>query len=252
MSITSHLNINEIGENQNNKYITMNNAIGALAAAGQAVFEELSVGAGPVELTDAEASRYMVYKFAGGSANFDVEFPSVIGLNNVQRTFAVANLDTTYTLTVKASTGAGDIVVLAPNETALISQNYEDMTLISSGVAGAAARPYDIAVFVPGVTTDAQLIARVTILRAFKFADDFAGSDGNTGTNPTSAATFTFKKNGSTIGTLTFNTSGAPTFLTSGSGDETFAAGDILAIESQATADATMADISISLLGVRL
>lgn len=250
MSATPILNINEVGEAQNNKYLTINNAINALAGATNDIFTEAAAGAGPVNLTDNEATRYFAYHFSGGSGAFNVVFPSVINTNNVKRIFNVVNDDATYSITVKASTGAGTTVVLAPGESAIIEQNYQDMTLLASGVTAVVVKPYDIAVFIPGLTTNAQLVARIVVLRAFEFADDFAGSDAVVGTNPTATATFTIKKNGSSVGTLDISTAGAPTFTTTGT-TVSFVAGDTLEIESQATADATMADISISLFGER-
>jgi hypothetical protein len=61
-----------------------------------------------------------------------------------------------------------------------------------------------------------------------------------------------FHRNGSPIGTITFGIGASTgTFATAGGGAETFAAGDRLAIINQNPADATLADLSITLLGKR-
>lgn len=69
--------------------------------------------------------------------------------------------------------------------------------------------------------------------------------------DPTSDATFTIKKNGSSIGTIVFE-DGSPTNVTiTFTSAVSFAAGDLLQITAPGSADATLADISITLVGER-
>jgi hypothetical protein len=71
------------------------------------------------------------------------------------------------------------------------------------------------------------------------------------GVSATAEAVLDVHRNGSPIGTITFGTGAATgTFATAG-GAVTFAAGDRLAIINQNPADATLADLSITLLGKR-
>lgn len=249
-SYTPILALPEIAPTQGNKSVTHNDALVAIEQATQAQFLDSTAGAA-VTLSDSEATRNMLYQVSGGSANFDVTFPATVNALPLYRLFVAKNADTTYTARFITS-AAGTSVTLQPGAKALLQQNGNDIVLIGYfNDASAGPVPYDIGVFIPGLTTASQLCLQFTAPRAFRFPDNFSGSDANTGTNPTASAVFTILKNAVSIGTLTFNTSGVPTFATSGSGYETFAAGDILTITSQVTPDATMANISISLKGER-
>lgn len=68
---------------------------------------------------------------------------------------------------------------------------------------------------------------------------------------PTADADFDIQRNGVSIGTIRFE-SGSPTAITiTFASARSFAAGDLLQIISPASPDATLADISISLVGER-
>jgi VCBS repeat-containing protein len=84
--------------------------------------------------------------------------------------------------------------------------------------------------------------------QAMVFADDFAGSRGNCGTNPTGSFAMDVQKNGVSVGTITISTGGAFTFATSGS-SVSLAAGDVLKVVAPSSADATCANVAISLKG---
>lgn len=250
MSKSPILGITEIAPTQDNKSITHNDAVKALEAASNAILAFSAIGAGPVTLTEAQATGNMVFTLVGGSAAFNVVFPSQINTVNAKRVFAVRNNDTTYDATIKASTGSGTTVVVKPGEGALIVQDYEDMTLLSSAPV-VTANPYDIGVYVPSLPDDGAELLKFIAVRGFSLADDFAASRGHVGTNPTASAIFTVKKNGASIGTVTVSTGGVFTFNTTGATAETFVAGDYLSLEAPSPQDATMADISIIFFGVR-
>lgn len=238
------LAIPEIAENQNNKYVTHNNAIAWLEAMANDIYINSTVGAGPINLSASQATKYFVYKVSGASANFNLVFPSQINSNNAKRTFAVRNNNALYKCTVKASTGAGAAIVLNPGEGAIILQSYEDMTLL------VPINTYDIACNVFGQPGDGDLVMRFVATRPFKLMDNFAGSVGYVGTNPDASAVFDVRKNGSSIGTVTVGTGGTFTFSTTGSTIETFAVGDRFEVFAPSPADATMADVSLTFLGI--
>lgn len=250
MSTTSLLNITEVGESQNNKYVTINNAFAALEQAANAALVNASVGAGPWAVTEAQVSRYAVFRASGGSAAFDVTLPSTVNAVNASRVVYFINEDTTYNATVKASTGAGASVEFLPGESGAIYQTYEDVYTVSKGVA-AANPPYDVGLYIPDKPADNDEVFKFVAVRAIEWPDDFAGSYGHVGTNPTASAVFTVKKNGSTIGSITIGTGGAFTFATTG-GATTLAAGDYLTIVSPTPQDSTLADVGFNLAGARV
>lgn len=68
---------------------------------------------------------------------------------------------------------------------------------------------------------------------------------------PTADTDFTIKKNGSSIGTIRFEAGSPTTIVITFASAQSFAVGDLLQITSPGSADATLADISISLVGER-
>lgn len=247
------LAVPQVAADQNNKYITINDAIEAVESVTQDYIAFASVGGTNITLTDDESTRYAVYEVSGASANFSLIFPSEnVDAQALRRVFLVNNKDTTYACTV-ITDAPGTSVVISPGKKALLQQRGDDIVLFGYfNDLLALPLPYDVGVFIPGTPTTSQVCLRYTAVRAFRCADNFASSDGNVKVNPTATTTFTIKKNGSTIGTVAFDTAGVPTFNTSGAGYETFAAGDILEITAPVTPDATIADISITLLGERV
>lgn len=252
MSTTNLLNITEVGESQNNKYITINNAFAALEQAANASLANSSIGAGPWAVDEAEISRYAVFTASGASAAYDIEMPSTVNSVNASRVFYVINADGTYDATVKASTGAGSTVTFAPGEAGAVYQDYEDMYLISKGEAVTVNPPYDVGLYIPGQPGDGAEVFKFVAVRAVEWPDDFAGSYGHVGTNPADGtATFTVKKNGSAVGSIAISTGGTFTFATTGA-ETSLVAGDRLTIEAPTPQDSAMADVGFNLAGARL
>lgn len=110
---------------------------------------------------------------------------------------------------------------------------------------------YDVGMWIAGAPTNGEEIARIVVPRACSFADDFAGSYAVAEVAATGSSVFDVQKNGASVGSITFAAAGTTgTFATTG-GATTFAAGDTIKIIAPATADATLADISITLVGTR-
>lgn len=131
MPVTPHLLIAEVEANQNQKTITINDAFNKLESSVNKMFENASVGTGPISVSEAELTGNFLFNFSGASSNFDAEFPSLTSTNNTQRLFCVKNNDNTYACTVKASTGTGNTVTLASQETGIFYQDHEDIFALS-------------------------------------------------------------------------------------------------------------------------
>jgi len=104
--------------------------------------------------------------------------------------------------------------------------------------------------FFPGVPANAALLARVVIPRVVTFPASLTGSYASATVAATASTVLTIKNNGSSVGTITFAASGTTGTFTFASPVVT-AAGDIITVENQATADATLANISFSMVGSR-
>jgi hypothetical protein len=121
----------------------------------------------------------------------------------------------------------------------------------SGNVSAAFSSPFDISVFAPGVGTNSQILLRIKLARGVKFPASATLSQATASANATGNTTFTFKKNGSSFATVLFSTGTAAGVYTQAS-DSTFAAGDLLEIDGPGTADATLADVGLTLAGLRL
>lgn len=109
--------------------------------------------------------------------------------------------------------------------------------------------PYDLSAFYPGVLANSAVVLRHVAVRAWSLPTNAAGSALSAGTAATGSTTFTLKKNGSSIGTAVVSASGTTAAFTVTA--TSFAALDVFTVEGPATADTTLANVAISLLGTR-
>jgi hypothetical protein len=105
--------------------------------------------------------------------------------------------------------------------------------------------PPIFALFFGGKPTNSELLFKHSFRRQMKLVASLTGSAFSIDTNPTATHTFTINKNGASVGTVAFSTSGVPTVTFAS--DVTFAVDDLMTITAQASADATGADITFSL-----
>jgi len=113
-------------------------------------------------------------------------------------------------------------------------------------------QPFDVTGGLPGVpAASAPILPLVPVARAVTFPDDFAGSYGKASVAATASAAFDIKKNGSSVGTMTFALGATSATFVTAAGALTLAAGDYLQIIAPATPDATLADVGVVLAGTR-
>jgi hypothetical protein len=106
---------------------------------------------------------------------------------------------------------------------------------------------YDIMLSFAGVPLNGQRLAEVLIPRAVTIPAGCTQSLARARVAPTAQATLTLKKNDIAVGTVTFNTNGTTAFTCSSPIE--LVAGDRLAWDAQATADATLAGLEVTLVG---
>lgn len=151
---------------------------------------------------------------------------------------------------VSAYTATGELV-WGPNSQQVFSTPSPypigGWTPAQVNISTAPVVTYDIGVFFPGQSVGNQVLLLLPVERQVRFAVNLAPSVAACGTNPTAQAVFTLKQNGTQFATLTFATSGAASFVSSGA---TFNPGDVLTIVAPASTDATLANVGITLSGV--
>jgi hypothetical protein len=117
-------------------------------------------------------------------------------------------------------------------------------TIAHSSLSG---RPYDISLFIQGTMTNAELVLRLEVGRDFSIPSSATGSHASAAVASTGNVAFDMLKNGVSFGTVTFNISATGSFTVAST--TSFIAGDVLTITAPATADGTLADVSITLVG---
>lgn len=245
---TPELAIPEVAQTQNNKYITMNDALVFLGAASNKTLPSATTG--NWALTEAQFTRYLAFKASGRAGAFDITLPDAINVTNPERFFIVWNADTTYTATIKAATTPGATVTLKPGYVALCYRNGVDTYAFIVGGAGTTG-PYDLGFFLSGLPGDNIICMEWKAIRAFTIPGNCAGSAGKVGTNPTATAVFAILKNGGSVGTISISTGGVFTFATTAGAAQSFAVGDVLSVTTPTPQDATLADVGVAFLGTR-
>jgi len=127
--------------------------------------------------------------------------------------------------------------------------NYSSFAGKGSGTGGAVGRPYPIAFYAPGQYTNSELIVAIPITENVTIPANFSDGThlptGKCDANPAATATWTLKKLHSgvltTIGTVSWSTSGVPTFATTSGAAQSFVDGDEMQVINQAVADASFA-----------
>lgn len=116
----------------------------------------------------------------------------------------------------------------------------------SGGNVRAFSRLYDVAFYFPGAPADDAIISRVVIPRACYLPSGGTDSRANAGTAATGSTTLTIRNGSTDIGTIVWSASGTVGAFTVAA-NRTLAAGDVLSVVAPSSADATLADISITL-----
>lgn len=138
----------------------------------------------------------------------------------------------------------------APTDGQAIVWDQAGSTWKPGAVASGGTNTYDVPIFVPDKPTASMLCARIAAVRAFDLPASLTGSVASAGVAATGSTVFALHKNTTSIGTVTFAAAGT-TGTFSFASAVSFAAGDVLRIIAPGTADATLADISISFAGTR-
>ena len=116
----------------------------------------------------------------------------------------------------------------------------------SGGNVRAFARLYDVAFYFPGVPGNDALLSRIVLPRACYLPSAAPSSRADAAAAATAASTLTIRRNGTAVGSIAWAAAGTVGSFTVGA-DRVFAAGDVLDVVAPASADATLADISITL-----
>jgi hypothetical protein len=257
MAVTSLLELLVLTEAQSQKATAVNTALAALEAALADTYA-LSTSAADVpgedvvipfndtnDLSARTALRFIYLTLtAGATAAFDVIHP------DNKHLFFVTN-NTAHTATVKTAAGTG-IAVTAGSTKLLYCNGVNVIEIPISGSGGSItsitqAEDYEVAFY--GSPVDGEVMAEFIVGRQVTFPANLVGSVGSVGVNPTATVNLDVDDDGTKIGNIAISTSGVFTFTTTGGTARVVAAGSKLVVHNQASADATLENVLVTLLG---
>lgn len=151
------------------------------------------------------------------------------------------------TLAPTLNTVAAHAVLIGPSSGSAVAPTYRGL-LVSD--MPTAVVDFSVAAFAPGTGTSNQKLMRIGIAQAVKFPSGAANSIALASANATSNTTFTLKQNGSSFATILF-TAGTATGTFTQASDANFVATDLLEIDGPASPDGTLADVGITLAGIK-
>ena len=109
---------------------------------------------------------------------------------------------------------------------------------------------YDLGLTWSGTLPASQVLMRYPFPRAVDFPAGLTGSRGVAASAATGTTTLDLRKNGTSVGSVQYAASATTATFTMASATS-FAAGDVLTVHAPGTADATLADLGLSLAGTR-
>lgn len=235
--MSNNLNITQVAANQNNKEITINDAIGALDAAITETFD--------FDLTNNATIS---------AVNWRTHFRVKITPAGVAKTLTVQAIKS-FRLIENATANSVTIALgattfpLAAGESALFYADSTANGLFKYALAPGSS-PFDIPVFVQGTQADNEKLLILIAVRDFTLPINLTGSQCKAAVAATAAATFTIKKNGASIGSFAFGIGGTTAAFTFAAA-VTFTVGDTFEVFAPATHDATLADVYMNFKGTR-
>ena len=244
--MSNNLNAVQLTASQTGKEAAINTMFGKCDAA---ITERLDVTAvSPTTLYEPTLAQWracqqvrMVPTGAYPASSDTLELKVFSGLKKI---FNVFN-DTVGKLTVSSADHA-ETYLLDPGASSVFF--HDDAGFVQLGKSE-GTQPYDVGAYYAGTPGDAVTILSHIAARAFTIKAGMPGSQWDCGSNPAAATTLDVQKNGTNVGSISVTTAGVGTFAMAS--DTSFAAGDILSVVTPNPADASMANITLTIAGER-
>ena len=235
-----NLAVTHVAAAQNQKEVTINDAIDALDRALTDTLA-LDLTSGALTLTAAHLRSAMVLRPAAALSG-----PATITLPQLRRVFALVNTDAVHALTVQCGTSN---VQLVPGESAVLISDGSANGLFR---AGSGAPVYDFGMAANENPAAGALLGKVVMPRTLVIPALLAGSLAHAETPPDDAFVIAITRNGTLVGSVTINPDASVDLSTSGSAPITITSGDIIRFLAPAVADASIAGISLTIAARRI
>lgn len=169
------------------------------------------------------ANQYL--KSGAGSAN-----PAFATIQVAEVSGAAPLASPTFTGSPSLPSGTTGVTQSAGNNSTALATT----AFVTAAVASSSGTPYDLPAEIPGTPATSTKVVNFKAVRAFILAD--TGHQGGQLTNPSGNFVCTVRKGNTSLGTITFAAGGFSHSITGTLADRTFAAGDILSVETPAAA----------------
>jgi hypothetical protein len=235
-----NLAVTHVAAAQNQKEVTINDAIDALdRALTDTLALDLSTGA--LTLTAAQLRSAMVLRPEGA-----LSAPATITLPQLRRVFVALNTDAVHGLTLQRGTSS---VLLVPGESAVLICDGSANGLIR---VGSGAPVYDFGMVANDTPAAGAVLGKVVMTRALVIPALLAGSLAHADTPPDDPYEITLTRNGTAVGSVTINPDASVDLSTAGSAPVTITPGDIIRFLAPAVADASIAGLSLTIAARRI
>jgi hypothetical protein len=234
-----NLAVTHVAAAQNQKEVTINDAVDALDRAGNDVVD-IDCSAGNTAVSAADYRRHFLLRLTGAPGDdFTLILPDGKRVAAIHNTTSRSATLRTVTLGATLTLPAGQLLIVA-------SRGSDLLALAASAVGGL----YDMGLFIPGQPAATALVFQFAFPRGVSFPANLAGSTARAATAASSTAAFTLRRNGVNIGGVSF-AAGSATGSFTLAGGAGFAPGDLLELLAPSPQDAALADISFTLVGMR-
>jgi hypothetical protein len=235
-----NLAIAHVAASQNQKEVTINDAIDALDRAMTDTLA-LDLSTSPLTIGGAQLRSAMVLLPMGALTG-----PASIPVPPIRRVFALLNTDSAFAITVERGAAA---IAVQPGENAL---------LICDGTAdglfrvGPGAPVYDFGMVAGTAPGANEVLGKVVIPRPLLIPADLAGSAIHVDTAPDADFVINMTRNGTAVASITVHDDASANLATSANAPVTIAAGDVIRFLAPASPDASISGISLTIAARRL
>lgn len=252
MTVSQNLEFLQLSESMTQKATMTTEALAAMEAVlTERITIDCSAGGTinmPYDDTNELSNRGVLRAFAvnlTGTVTGGLAF-NLIHPDNKHMFYCENNASTVANVKTAAGTG---INVDPGTMRLLYCDGTNVIDLAATLVLSTIAHAYDFDISMFGLGVDNQTIARFIIGRDVVLNANFAGAVGAVGVNPTANTTYTVEDDGTQIGSFTVATNGSVSFTTVGGGAPAIAAGSIITVKGPASADATLENLTVQILG---
>jgi hypothetical protein len=235
-----NLAIAHVAASQNQKEVTINDAIDALDRAMTETLA-LDLSTSPLTIGAAQLRPAMVLHPAGALTG-----PTSILVPQIRRVFALLNTDSAFAVTVERGASA---IAVEPGESALLICDGTPNGLFR---VGPGAPVYDFGMVAGTAPGAGEVLGKVVIPRPLLIPADLAGSAVHVDTAPDGDFVIAMTRNGVSVASITVHTDASVTLATSANAPVHIAAGDVIRFLAPADPDASIAGISLTIAARRL